>query len=240
MTPAVQWSVAILGAYLLGSVPFGFLIGRFRGIDIRQLGSRNIGATNVGRVLGRRWGMLCFALDVLKGALAVLLAGWWTGALSDPAPGATRAWLWLAVAGAVIAGHMFTIFLNFRGGKGVATGFGALLAMWPHLTAPALIALFIWIATLRATRYVSVSSILAAIILPLTVALQALARAQGPALDRLAGAAPFLLATSALAALVIWKHRANIARLRAGTEPKVGRARPPAPTTERPITHSPR
>lgn len=228
MTPTLQWSIAIVGAYLLGSVPFGFLIARFKGLDIRQHGSRNIGATNVGRVLGRPWGMLCFALDVLKGAIAVLLAGWWSGALGDPAPGASNAWLWLAVAGAVIAGHMFTIFLRFKGGKGVATGFGALLAMWPHLTVPAIVALVVWIFTLRFTRYVSVSSILAAIILPITVALRALIRADGPSVDRISAASPFLIAAAALGALVIWKHRANIARLRAGTEPKVGRKAPPS------------
>lgn len=228
MSPAAQWTIAIVGAYLLGSIPFGFLIARAKGLDIRQHGSRNIGATNVGRVLGRRWGMLCFALDVLKGALAVLLAGWWTGALGDANPSASLAWLWLAVAGAAITGHMFTIFLRFKGGKGVATGFGALLAMWPHLTVPAIAALVVWIFTLRFTRYVSVSSILAAIILPISVALQALIRADGSPADRMAAVAPFLIATSALGALVIWKHRANIARLRAGTEPKVGRSRPPS------------
>lgn len=215
-SPALQWTLAILGAYMLGSVPFGFLIARARGIDIRQHGSRNIGATNVGRVLGRRWGALCFALDTLKGAAAVALAGWWTGALGEAHAPAPEAWLWLGVAIAAVAGHMFTIFLRFKGGKGVATGFGALAAMWPLLTLPALVALGVWLVTLRTTRIVSVSSCVAALSLPLSVAAQSVARG-----GQWAESSPFLIATEALAALVIWKHRGNLRRVASGTEPRV-------------------
>lgn len=216
-SPALQWTLAILGAYTLGSVPFGFLIARTRGIDIRRHGSRNIGATNVGRALGRRWGMLCFALDTLKGAAAVALAGWWTGALGEAHAPASEAWLWLGVAIAAIVGHMFTIFLRFKGGKGVATGLGALAAMWPHLTIPALVALAVWLGTLRATRFVSVSSCAAALSLPLSAAAQIAARG-----GAWAESSPFLIATAALAALVIWKHRGNLRRVARGTEPRVG------------------
>lgn len=217
MNSAVVWSILLAGAYLLGSVPFGYLIARSRGIDIRQHGSRNIGATNVGRVLGQRWGMLCFALDVAKGAAAVLAAGAITGLLGEPAPATSDAWLWIAVAAAVIAGHMYTVILGFKGGKGVATGFGALGAMWPHFTIPAFAALAVWILTLRLTRYVSVSSCLAATALPLVTIAQGAIRHEGD----LSRVWPFIAASVALGALVIWKHRANIARLRAGTEPRV-------------------
>jgi len=216
-SPALQWTIAILGGYTLGSVPFGFLIARARGIDIRQHGSRNIGATNVGRVLGRRWGALCFALDMLKGAAAVALAGWLTGTLGEAHAPAPEAWLWLGVAIAAVAGHMFTIFLRFKGGKGVATGFGALVAMWPHLTLPALVALVVWLVTLRTTRFVSVSSCVAAVSLPLSVAAQCVARG-----GAWAESSPFLIVTAALGALVIWKHRGNLRRVAKGTEPKVG------------------
>ncbi len=229
MSRPLLWALCIAGAYLAGSIPFGLLIGRLRGIDIRQHGSRNIGATNVGRVLGRPWGMLCFFLDMAKGALPVLIAGWLTGILGRRDIAAADAWLWLGVIGAAIAGHMFPVFIGFRGGKGVATGFGALLGAWPVLTVPALAALFVWVIALRITRYVSVSSCIAAIALPLTVAGWAAAGAWGDDSGHawLEHSWPFLAGTAALAAVVIWKHRANFARLRAGTEFKVGAKRPP-------------
>lgn len=220
----ILWVVSILAAYLVGSVPFGLLIGLARGVDIREHGSRNIGATNVARVLGRRWGFLCFALDVLKGAAPVAIAGGLTGAIWRDPLGAAEAWLWIAVAVAAVVGHMHSVFLRFRGGKGVATGLGALLGMWGVLTWPALIALAVWLVVLRWTRYVSVSSCVAAATIPLSVAVLGIAAAHGglstgeAVLDRW----PFLVLTTALAGLVIWKHRANFARLRAGTEPKVG------------------
>ncbi len=229
MSPALLWALCIAGAYLIGSIPFGLLIGRWHGIDIRQHGSRNIGATNVGRVLGRRWGVLCFFLDLAKGALPVLAAGSVTGALGRRDIETGDAWLWLGVIGAAIAGHMLPVFAGFKGGKGVATGFGALLGAWPALTVPALAAFFAWVISVRLTRYVSVASCIAAVVLPLAVVGWAAAGAWG---DATGGswwrhAWPFVAGTAALAAVVIWKHRANFARLRAGTEFKVGQRRPP-------------
>lgn len=223
----MTWALCILAAYLVGSIPFGLLIGLARGIDIREHGSRNIGATNTGRVLGRRFGYLCFALDVLKGALPVAIAGFITGAVHrSPLPNAD-AWLWIAVAIAAVIGHMHPVYLKFRGGKGVATGLGVLLGLWGHLTWPALLALLIWIISARVTRYVSVSSCIAALSIPLIATAFALFPSDGLSHpESLRESWPFLAMTTVLAALVIWKHRANIARLRAGTEPRIGAKRP--------------
>jgi glycerol-3-phosphate acyltransferase PlsY len=222
------WLLCIAGAYLLGSIPFGLLIGLSRGIDIRRAGSGNIGATNVGRLLGRRLGVICFALDAGKGAAAVVLGGVVLELVGRPmapiaAAGPLRVWMWLAVAAAALAGHMFSPWLRFRGGKGVATGFGALLGMWPLLTLPALAALITWIIALRAGRYVSLASMVAALSLPAWTLLLALVAApQLPMAERLRIFLPCIIATAALGAVVVYKHRANIARLRAGTEPRIG------------------
>jgi glycerol-3-phosphate acyltransferase PlsY len=221
----VTWALFILGSYVIGSVPFGVLIGRMRGVDIRTQGSRNIGATNVGRLLGRPWGITCFGLDFLKGAVPVLAAGWHFVLLGrSPAElGGVQMWLWLAVATATVLGHMASIFLRFAGGKGVATSFGAIVAMWSLLTLPAVGALAVWYVTLRITRYMSLASMLAAVSLPLWY----LVRLIVPAGDRSVGevithGAPPLIVTALLAALVVWRHRANIGRLRRGEETRVG------------------
>jgi glycerol-3-phosphate acyltransferase PlsY len=231
MTPAALWTLGILGSYLAGSVPFGLLIGLARGIDIREHGSKNIGATNAGRVLGRRWGVLCFALDVLKGAAPVLLAGWATGAVHRSPRSAEESWLWIACAVAAVLGHMHSVFLRFTGGKGVATGFGVMLGLWGAMTGPALVALAAWALCARLTRYVSVSSVVAAATLPISVAILAARRAPPGSrpLAHVREAWPFLVMSVALAGLVIWKHRANLARLRAGTEPRIGARAGPRP-----------
>ncbi|MBL0927726.1 MAG: glycerol-3-phosphate 1-O-acyltransferase PlsY [Phycisphaerales bacterium] len=212
MTVDLPWIGAVAVAYIVGSIPFGLLVARARGIDIRQHGSKNIGATNVGRVLGKRWGQLVFALDALKGAAPVVGLGWWLGYLGAPEAGAGRAGQWLAVAIAAVLGHIFPVWLRFKGGKGVATGFGAMAGLWPVVTIPAFGALLAWLVTLRATRYVSVSSCVAAAALPVLVAV-----------TRPGAPWPYLALTGGVAALVVFKHRANLARVRAGTEPKVGR-----------------
>lgn len=226
----MSWLIAIVAAYLAGSIPFGLLLGRLRGIDIREHGSRNIGATNVGRVLGRPLGLLCFLLDALKGAIPVAAAGIFHGLWGrGPAElAAGEQWLWLATAFAALLGHMFSPWLGFRGGKGVATGFGALCAMWPALTAAALGALAVWLLCVAVTRFISVASMLAAATVPLVVAgwaARSAISAGAPPLAGLQAALPLLLATALLAALVAWKHRANIGRLRRGEEPRVGGAR---------------
>ncbi len=223
---ALIWTACIIGAYLIGSIPVGVIIARSRGVDIFKAGSGNVGATNVGRVLGRGFGRLCFGLDALKGAVPVLITGLITGVLGHGADELTQAqmWLWLAVALATVLGHIASVFLKFRGGKGVATGFGALLAMWPLLTAAALAALFVWYVALRLFRYVSLASIIAAASLPLSCALLSVrTTTTDPWADFVHASPPFIV-TGALALLVVYKHRANIGRLRRGEEPKVRRA----------------
>ncbi|MHC4128055.1 MAG: glycerol-3-phosphate 1-O-acyltransferase PlsY [Planctomycetota bacterium] len=231
------WIVCIIGAYLVGSIPFGVMIGRARGVDIRRHGSRNVGATNVGRLLGKPLGVLCFVLDTAKGAVPVLVAGsifdllGQRPASTDPEVAVlsqTEMWLWMGVACAAIAGHMCSPFLGFRGGKGVATGFGAMAAMWAVLTFPALGAIVVWYGVLRLTRYVSLASVLAAVSLPLGYAVSvlppdpwALPEPLSGSIDQVMAGWPPLAVTALMAAVVIYKHRGNIARIRRGEEPKV-------------------
>jgi glycerol-3-phosphate acyltransferase PlsY len=219
------WAALPVAAYLVGSFPTAHLLARSRGVDLGAVGSKNYGATNLGRTLGRSWGILCFAVDALKGALPVLAAGWLLGALGAPAGGISTAtaWCWLATALAAILGHTLSPWIGFKGGKGVATGFGALAAMWPVLTLPAGLAILLWAAILAVSRIMSLASMVAAISIPCSVLVAALA-ANGLAGVR--AAVPFLVATGVIAAFVVWKHRANIARMRAGTEPKVGAKKP--------------
>lgn len=235
-TPVTLWLPWIAGSYLVGSIPFGVLLGRLKGIDIRQHGSRNVGATNVTRVLGKRLGMLCFGLDLAKGVGPVVVVGAVEGMLGRPAASAAVAasvlsgpeiWLWLAVAAATVLGHMYSPFLAFGGGKGVATGFGALVAMWPVLTLPALGALVVWYGVLRLTKFVSLASMVAAASVPVGYVMtviphDALRTAPADWLGRVADAWPPLAVTGAIAVVVIYRHRANIARIHRGEEPRVG------------------
>ncbi|NMC73272.1 MAG: glycerol-3-phosphate acyltransferase [Geobacteraceae bacterium] len=183
----------IPAAYLLGSVPTGLLLARaFGGVDIRTKGSGNIGATNVYRTLGRKIGILTLAGDCLKGMLPVLAAN----ALHLPD-------LWIAAVGvAAFLGHIFPVFLGFRGGKGVATALGVFLAASPLAV---LAALGVFIVVLAAWRFVSLASITAAALMP--------------ALSALIDGKPMIVAMSlCIAAIVIYKHKDNIQRLRNGTE----------------------
>lgn len=222
-----DWTVAWAAAFAAGSIPFGLLMGRLKGIDIREHGSKNIGATNVGRVLGRNWGLTCFALDFLKGALPVMVAASWlipdwpSGAramLAEPPPATLDAlsrW-WPLTAVAAVLGHVLSPWVGFRGGKGVATSFGALCAMWPLLTLPVLAAFTVWVVAVAITRYVSLGSILAAVALPPALVAHLAMH------TTLAPFAPVLIGTFGLSVLVVWKHRANISRLLAGTENRIG------------------
>ena len=147
----------IVFAYLLGSVPFALIIAKAHGKNLRIVGSGNIGATNLSRVAGRKWGHLCFLLDVSKGLVPMLaisrfLAG----------PTVTEFFLWLAVGCAAILGHVFPVYIGFKGGKGVATSFGVALGLWPYFTICAVIAIVIWLAVVLTWRYVSLGSIAAA------------------------------------------------------------------------------
>ena len=226
---APLWTVMIVIGFVCGSIPFGLIIGRAKGIDIRQHGSKNIGATNVGRVLGRKFGLLCFFLDALKGALPVL-GVWWFLARQHPEQTNIVGMLMPLVGVAAILGHVFSPWVGFRGGKGVATSFGALLSMWPLMTFPALGALLVWIIVLKIFRFVSLASICAAISLPLLlIARVKMIAAEPPiAVDSFL---PLLVAVTTLALLVVWKHRTNITRLRSGTEPRVGATKPTEPSS---------
>ena len=228
---APLWIIAVAVAFVVGSVPFGLIIGRLRGVDVRSLGSKNIGATNVGRVLGRPYGFLCFFLDALKGAAPVL--GALTVAVTDGgvSPEQARQWLAPLVGAGAILGHVYSPWVGFKGGKGVATSFGALVAMWPAMSLAAISALGVWLAILAATRFVSLASMCAASALPLFYAVFTAWPLDLGATTRLWSGAPLLIASLLLCGLVIFKHRANIARLRSGTEPRVGQAKTPRSAT---------
>ena len=226
-----HWLWLIPTAYVVGSIPFGYLIGWTKGIDIRQVGSKNVGATNVGRVLGRRLGLICFILDVAKGAVPVVVAGVLNELITQPITSISpsQMWLWLAVPSASVLGHMYSMFLGLRGGKGVATGFGGMLAMWPLLTFPALGVMVIWYGVLRLTRYVSVASMIASLSLPLAYLVRVLPPEAmdvefAQTLERVWRASPPLIVTTVLALLIVYQHRSNIARLRRGEEPKSDRS----------------
>jgi len=203
----VIYAITILVSYLIGSIPFGVFAGRLAGIDIRQHGSKNIGATNVLRTLGKKYGIAVFLADAIKGVVAVRLAVWLAGA--DPF---YRSSLGIVAAVFVVIGHSFPIWLRFRGGKGVATSGGACLGLLP---VPTSIGGLIWIVVFLAFRYVSVASIAAIVSLPLVVWLLS---------DR--GNSPNYLMfgfSVFIAVLVTWRHRENIVRLTRGTEPRFDR-----------------
>ncbi len=216
---------ACAAAYLCGSVPFGLLVGRARGLDIRAHGSGNIGATNVGRVLGRRWGILVFVLDVLKGLLPTtafgLLLRHWAGEAAARQPGEFLAWLTVGVA--CVLGHTFPVFLGFRGGKAVATSLGVALGIWPYFTLPALAAGAVWVGATLLTRYVSVGSITAAGVFPVLFGIMATVRAEQWGSRRQLW--PMYVFAVAVAGLIVLRHRSNLARLWRGTEPRIGGGR---------------
>lgn len=220
------WGIWILVGYLVGSVPFGLIVARAKGIDLRAHGSGNIGATNAMRVLGKRLGLMCFGLDVAKGAAPVLVSGALMGVLGRGSVDATQASMWMGVGLAAVLGHVFPLYLRFKGGKGVATAFGAMAAYWPWMTLATMAALCVWIVVARLTRYVSAASIAAALALPAAAVAGVLAGwPLGTDGARNAGAGwPFAGMAIGLGALVIWRHRGNLARLRAGTERRMGSA----------------
>ena len=230
MFTAMHWSVAASVAFGCGSIPFGPIVARLRGIDLRTVGSGNIGATNVGRALGWKWGVLVYVLDAIKGAAPVLAAGAMAGILGKPADEVAPAdmWWWLLMPIAAVLGHMFSPFVGFKGGKGVATGSGAMLAVWPTLTGPLLVAIGLWAVLLAATRYMSVASMAAAISIPLTVAAAAAIRTGDGTPDGelpIRHALPAIIVTGGVALLVVWKHRPNIERLLSGKENRLGTKR---------------
>ncbi|MEO6739913.1 MAG: glycerol-3-phosphate 1-O-acyltransferase PlsY [Chthoniobacteraceae bacterium] len=193
---------SLIGSYLLGSIPFGLLAARLKGMDIRQHGSGNIGATNVWRVCGWRYGLPVFVLDVIKGVAAVWLSHWLAAKFSGDV-----AWAGIVGAMACIIGHSFPVWLGFKGGKGVATSLGVFLGLMPL---PSLVALLLWAAVFKMSGYVSLASIVAAVALPgVAIGLQFTGRGYGWPVSGFA---------ALVGLLVIMRHRSNITRLRDGTE----------------------
>ena len=214
----------VLLSYLLGSIPTGFLVAKAKGVDIRSVGSGNIGATNVFRILGKGAGIFVLTADAMKGAVAVavvapLFADFWQNNFpwDDSVLHASYKHLREIAGICAILGHNYTCWLKFKGGKGIATTAGVFAALAPAAFG---IALLTWLVVFAASRYVSLASIVAAVALPLAV--------------WLTGHGGLLIGVSAaLGALAIYKHKANIERLLAGTENRIG-ANKPEPVTPPP------
>ncbi len=204
MTTVPLLCLVALAAYLTGAVPFGYLVGKARGVDLLRAGSGNIGATNAGRLLGARWGVLVFLLDFAKGAGPVAAARYLLPAPEDLWPHTLP-----VVAGvAAFLGHLFPVYLGFRGGKGVATGAGVIAILVPWIT---LVVFLAWAMVLAATRYMALASLTAAtllIVLRLALTAEPWSRPE----------AVITLFCAVGSVLVLVRHQSNIRRLLAGTE----------------------
>jgi len=213
--------LAVVASYFLGSIPFGLLLAKAHGKDLRSIGSGNIGATNVSRALGRKWAYFCFALDVLKGLIPMLA----TMHLARAVPGQSQServillWLWIATGCAAILGHVFPIYVRFKGGKGVATSFGVALGLWPYFTICAALALATWLVAVLIWRYVSLASIIAATVFPVALIVATLLIPGWEFGDLW----PAVVTAIAIPVMVVVRHRENIKRLIAGSETKIGR-----------------
>ena len=207
-------------AYVLGSVPFGLMIARTRGVDPRLAGSGNIGATNVGRLLGGKYFAIVFTLDLLKSLVPMVAAGLVLRQATGDPKGYQAAdyGLWLLAGFSAVLGHMFSLFLRFKGGKGVATSTGMILGLFPYFTLPGAIAIAAFLLVFKATRYVSASSIVGAV----TFALAYVVVGLGLGWPILGTQWPLLLFAVLIALMIVFKHRGNITRLRAGTEHRIG------------------
>jgi glycerol-3-phosphate acyltransferase PlsY len=233
-------TLIVVVAYLLGSIPSGLLISKSQGIDIREHGSKNIGATNVWRTMGKKWGLLAFLCDTFKGWLAVTIGFWIAARFGYEIPAARGRvemhhlapdYAGITAALGCILGHNFPIWLRFKGGKGVATSLGVIIGMMPLVS---IIIFAVWGVVLKLTRYVSLASLLAALSLPITViALMFVGPASGWAAVH--GWGNFYFACAA-AILVLKRHTPNIQRLLNGTELRFGdpKPAPETPTAEPP------
>jgi acyl phosphate:glycerol-3-phosphate acyltransferase len=204
----LELGVKLLIAYLVGTVLGSLILGRLRGVDIRSMGSGNAGATNAMRTQGKLFGFLVLVIDIVKGMLVV----WWLPAAALPGigidPGVAREWLTMACGFAVILGHVYPVWFEFRGGKGAATVIGVMAALDLHLLLPLLLS---WFVVLLLSGYVGLATMLS------TCALTAAVFIREP--DNL----PLGVFCATVSAFVIFTHRSNIARMRAGTENRVRR-----------------
>lgn len=216
MSPEIVLLLAVVLAYLIGSIPFGYLIARIlHGVDIRQHGSGNIGATNVGRVLGTKWGFLALAFDLTKGLVPAWALPLWMLPSDWRIVGAV-----LCGVGTII-GHMYPLWLGLRGGKGVATALGVaiILSPWSAIAAGA-----VFLFSFALFRFVSLSSMLAAVIYTITHFLLTGSTVWSTTI------LPLTLFSLTIPALIILRHRANLGRLWQGTEPRYTFSRPQSPT----------
>ena len=195
-------AIWIVGAYLIGGIPFGFLIGKMRGVDVRTVGSKNIGATNVFRTVGKKWGLIAFVCDVLKGLLPTLAARHFA---------AEPSWLPLCVGVATVVGHMLTPYMKFRGGKGVATAFGMMLGLIPALVGTAFA---IFAIVFACSHFISLGSCVSAAFLAVAIWFPILGTCGSADL-------PQCVLVTLIALFIIWKHRSNIGRLVHGNENKI-------------------
>jgi acyl phosphate:glycerol-3-phosphate acyltransferase len=205
----VTLTLILVGSYILGSIPVGYLAGQLAGVEIRNLGSGNVGATNVVRVLGKKYGYPVFALDFLKGFGAVRIS--MLIATGPPPEWNSPEMFGIAAAISCVIGHSYPPWLKFKGGKGVATSAGALFALTPI---GGLIGVAIWIVIFRLTRYVSLASVTAAVVLPIVILVIS---------RRNEDAKAIFYFSICVAAIVIWRHRSNLSRLVRGTEPRFSR-----------------
>ena len=216
----LSYVLTAVAAYLLGSIPTGFLVARVKGIDIRKVGSGNIGATNALRVLGKPAGILVLLVDALKGFLAVAIVVNWYPELHEMAPrcfgvngypdSQMREVLGIVAGFFAVLGHNYPCWLGFKGGKGIATSAGVLTALVPWAL---LIILSVWIVLIAVTRYVSIGSLAASATLPFATWLTT-------------RDLTLTVVTGAMGVLAIYKHKGNIQRLMNGTEPRFGQKRP--------------
>ena len=199
----IEFVAVVIGSYLIGSIPSGLVIGRLKGVDVRQYGSGNIGTTNVLRTLGARYGAIVLVADVLKGVIAVVLGRYIIGTPTGE----------MAAGFAAVAGHDWSLFLKFKGGRGVATSLGALLPMIMPAPLTGIIGLGVFAVIIALTRYVSLGSIVGSV-----AAVVAMGVFLG--LDRVPW--QYLVYIVVVVALIIYQHRDNIGRLASGTESKLG------------------
>jgi glycerol-3-phosphate acyltransferase PlsY len=210
----MKFGILIIGGYLLGSIPFALIMAKAYGKDLRSIGSGNIGATNLSRAIGKKWGYTCFFLDVLKGLIPTALA-----ASFMSSPNVLELFLVLATGIAAVMGHIYPVYIGFKGGKGVATSFGIALGLWPYYTICAFAAFGVWLIFVLIWRYISLGSIAAAVSFPIvliaTIALK----------DnwQFADLWPLLIVAIALPLMVVMRHRENIKRIIAGTESKINK-----------------
>lgn len=198
-TQIVHW---LLASYLIGGIPFGFIIGKCRGVDVRTVGSKNIGATNVFRTVGKKWGFLALFLDMMKGFAPTYLCKCIVPEID---------WLPLAVGVTCAVGHMLTPYMKFKGGKGVATGAGMLFGLAPTLMG---VTFLVFVVLFACSNYISLGSCGAATFIGITIWLPILGNVGYHNL-------PQCVLVTLIAAFVVFKHRANIGRLIAGNENKI-------------------